>query len=77
MDVYKLLSLSVMLNINLAFLNLLPILPLDGGKIAMDILQRLRLPVQRLHLPMAMAGWIMLLGLMIGVTVNDISKFWA
>ena len=76
-DMMKLLSMSVLLNINLAFLNLLPILPLDGGKIVMDILQRLRVPVKRFYVPVALAGWILLLGLMVCVTVNDVSRLWA
>jgi len=76
-DMVKLLSLSVLLNINLAFLNLLPLLPLDGGKIVLDVLHRFRLPVQKLYVPVAVAGWILLLGLMAEVTVNDVSKLWA
>ena len=76
-DMIKLLSMSVLLNINLAFLNLLPVLPLDGGKIVIDILQRLRVPVKRFYVPVALAGWILLLGLMVCVTVNDVSRLWA
>ncbi len=76
-DVLKLLSLSVMLNINLAFLNLLPVLPLDGGKVVLDILHRLRLPVRRVYVPVAVAGWAMLLLLMLYVTVNDVSNLLA
>ena len=76
-DVLKLLSLSVLLNLNLAFLNLLPVLPLDGGKIVLDILHRLRLPVRRVYVPVALAGWAMLFLLMLYVTVNDVSNLMA
>ncbi len=76
-DILRLLSLSVILNINLAFLNLLPMLPLDGGKIVLDILQRLRLPVRRVYLPVALTGWALILLLMIYVTVNDVSTLLA
>lgn len=77
LDLMKLLSLSVMLNINLAFLNLLPMLPLDGGKIVLDILHQFRLPVRRLYVPAALTGWAMVLILMIYVTINDVSHLMA
>lgn len=76
-DMLRLLSLAVLLNINLAFLNLLPMLPLDGGKIVLDILHRLRLPVRRMYVPVALAGWALLLLLMIYVTMNDVSTLLA
>lgn len=76
-DMMKLLSMSVLLNINLAFLNLLPILPLDGGKIVCDILHRLRMPVKRIYVPVALTGWILLLGLMLCVTFNDVVRLCA
>jgi regulator of sigma E protease len=76
-DIQRLLSLSVLLNINLAFLNLLPVLPLDGGKILIDLLDRLRMPVKRLYVPVAIAGWAILLMLMVYVTINDVSKLFA
>ena len=74
LNVPKLLSLSVLLNINLAFLNLLPILPLDGGKILVDFLHWLRMPVKRIYVPVAVAGWAFLLVLMVYVTINDVSN---
>lgn len=76
-DILKLLNLSVILNINLAILNLLPMMPLDGGKIVLDVLHRLQLPVRRLYVPIALAGWLLLLSLMVYVTINDVSKLCA
>lgn len=76
-DISRLLSLSVLLNINLAFLNLLPILPLDGGKILLDLLHRLRIPVKRAYMPVALAGWALLLLLMVFVTIHDVSNLFA
>ncbi len=76
-DFMQLLLLSVLLNINLAFLNLLPILPLDGGKIVLDILHKFRLPVKRIYVPMAITGWLLIFTLMICVTVNDVSNLMA
>ena len=57
-NIMSLLTLSVLLNINLAFLNLLPILPLDGGKIVLDILDKFRLPVRKAYVPVAIAGGV-------------------
>ena len=74
LNIQKLLSLSVLLNINLAFLNLLPILPLDGGKILLDFLHQLRMPVKRVYMPVAISGWTLLLMLMAYVTINDVSN---
>ena len=41
----KLLQFSVLLNVNLAVFNLLPILPLDGGKIVMGLLRKIYQPL--------------------------------
>ena len=76
-DIPRLLSLSVLLNINLAFLNLLPMLPLDGGKIVLDILHQLRMPVKRLYVPVAIVGWAFILMLMVYVTIHDVSNLFA
>ncbi len=43
-------------NVNLAVLNLLPILPQGGGRIVMGTLKRLFPPVRRLKLPLTLVG---------------------
>src|SRR5687768_6392012 len=53
----KFLQFSVLLNVNLAVLNLLPILPLDGGKIVMGLLRKIHQPLRRLEMPLTVAGW--------------------
>lgn len=70
----RILTWAALLNINLALLNLLPIMPLDGGKIVMDVLHRLHPPLRRLHIPLALTGWALIIVLMIYVTVHDISR---
>jgi len=60
--------------VNLAILNLLPILPLDGGKIVMGILKKLYSPLARLEIPFALTGWAMLMGLVLYATILDISR---
>ena len=70
----RLLELCFMLNLNLAIINLLPIPPLDGGKILMDVLQKIYRPLKRLQMPLALTGWVLLIGLMIYVTIQDAAK---
>lgn len=74
-DFLKILQFSIMLNINLAILNLLPILPLDGGKIVFCLLERIHRSLLKLRLPLTVTGWVLLLGLISYVTVLDVCKY--
>jgi regulator of sigma E protease len=74
MNVVRLLHLCVLLNLNLAVLNLLPIPPLDGGRIVMGILEKICSPLRRVELPLTIAGWVVLIGLMLYATALDISR---
>ena len=74
MSAHRLLQLCFILNVNLAVLNLLPILPLDGGKIVMATMQRVFAPLRRLEIPLTVAGWAALVGLMLYATALDISR---
>ena len=65
---------AVILSLNLAILNLLPLPPLDGGKIALYLLECIHPQLARLHYPLAVFGWVCLLGLMGYTTVLDIAK---
>ncbi len=73
-DALRLLDLCFLLNVNLAILNLLPIPPLDGGKIVMGILQKVYAPLGRLHVPLAVTGLALLLCLLVYVTILDALK---
>jgi regulator of sigma E protease len=74
-DYLNILNLAVMLNINLAVLNLLPILPLDGGKIIFCMLEKIHRSLLKLQLPLTVTGWVLLLGLISYVTVLDMCKY--
>jgi regulator of sigma E protease len=68
------LQFAVILNINLALLNLLPLPPLDGGKILFCLLEKIHSSLTRLRLPVMVAGWIMILSLICYITVLDVCK---
>ena len=74
-DFLNILNLAVMLNINFAVLNLLPILPFDGGKILFCLLEKIHCSVIKLRLPLTVTGWVLLLGLLSYVTVLDMCKY--
>lgn len=72
-----LLAFSVLINLNLAVLNLLPLPPLDGGRILLCVLEKLYRPAVRVEAPLTIAGWAMVLGLMVYVTVQDVGRLLA
>ena len=65
---------AVLLNLNLAVFNLLPIAPLDGGKIFCALLEKIHPRLARLHTGMAVVGLLLLLALMVYTTVLDVRK---
>lgn len=74
-DIIKVLYFAVMLSLNLAIFNLLPIPALDGGKVMLYLLEKIHPKMLRLHLPLAVAGWLLLIGLMVYATVLDIGRY--
>lgn len=70
----KALSFSILLSVNLAVFNLLPIPALDGGKLLLYALEAIHPKLTRLHIPLAVAGWALLLGLMVYATILDIGR---
>ncbi len=74
-SILKALSFAVMLNINLAVLNLLPIPPLDGGKIVLYTLEKIHPKALKLHIPVTIAGWVFMIGAMLFLTFRDVAKY--
>jgi regulator of sigma E protease len=68
------LQFAVLLNLNLGIFNLLPIAPLDGGKIFCALLEKVHPRLARLHNGFALVGLALLLLLMLYTTVLDVVR---
>jgi regulator of sigma E protease len=73
----SLLTFSVLINLSLAVMNLLPLPPLDGGRILFCLLEKIHRPVARFETPVTVGGWALALLLMLYVTVQDVGKILA
>ena len=69
-----LLMFSVLINISLAVLNLLPLPPLDGGRVLFCILEKMYRPVAKVEAPLTLVGWALIMVLMVYVTVQDVGR---
>ena len=69
-----LLTFSVAINLNLAIFNLLPLPPLDGGRIAFSLLEKIYQPIYRIQAPVTLAGWALMLSLMVYATIEDLGR---
>ena len=72
-----LLTFSVLINLSLAVMNLLPLPPLDGGRILFCVLEKIYRPVNRAEAPLTLVGWTLVLALMVYVTVQDVGRILA
>jgi len=70
-----LLMFAAILNLNLLVLNLLPIPPLDGARVAFCILERIHPVTLQLQRPAMVLGWGFILIVMLYATVQDLSRF--
>ena len=68
------LTFSVLINLSLAVMNLLPLPPLDGGRILFCVLEKIYRPVVRAEPPLTLAGWTVVLALMVYLTVQDVGR---
>lgn len=74
-DVLNSINFFAILSINFAVFNLLPIPVLDGGKIVLYLMEKIHPKFKKLHFPLAIAGWVFVLGLMLYTTVVDITRY--
>jgi regulator of sigma E protease len=68
------LQFAVVMSINLAILNLLPLPPLDGGKAILCCMEWCFTGARRLHVPLNLAGLVALLGYLGYATFLDIKR---
>lgn len=75
--VYSLLNFAALISVNLGFFNLLPIPALDGSKLLFIIIEAIRRkPLnKKFEGYITAAGFILLLGLMLIVSIKDIFSF--
>jgi regulator of sigma E protease len=69
-----LLTFSVLINISLAVMNLLPLPPLDGGRILFCILEKIYRPIAKVEAHVTLAGWALVMVLMVCLTVRDVGR---
>jgi len=68
------LSFFILISANLAIVNLLPLPPLDGGKMLVDLLHRFVPRFARAYVPVMACGWILLIGVLAYATVLDLAR---
>ncbi len=68
----NLLIFMVMINLNLAIFNLLPIPVLDGGKILMALLEKVSIRTRKVQVPITVASLFLILALVLYTTVMDL-----
>lgn len=72
--ILSILNFIIIMSLNLAVINLLPIPALDGGKIVLLLLEKLDLRLTKLQMPLTITGWVFLLLLMGFSTFMDIKN---
>jgi regulator of sigma E protease len=70
-------NLLISLSLSLAVFNMLPIPALDGGKIILYLLEKIHPKLLKIQLPATIAGWVIIAGLTVYVTIKDVVKIFA
>jgi len=66
--------MAILLSMNLAIFNMLPIPILDGGKIVMYALERMSVRTRKVQVAASIVGLVLMLALMIYTTVLDVVR---
>ena len=69
------LNFFILISANLAIVNMLPLPPLDGGKMVVDLLHRVQPKFIRAYVPIMACGWLLLVGIIAYATVLDVARF--
>lgn len=62
------------MSMNLCIINLLPIPALDGGKLMLYIGEKLHPNFLKLHIPLSIIGWVVIVGLTVYTIIIDTAK---
>jgi regulator of sigma E protease len=73
-DLTKAVQFTIVLSLNFAVFNLLPIPVLDGGKILLYLIETVYPKAVRLYVPLTIIGVVLVLGLILYVTALDIGR---
>lgn len=70
----QLLAFAGILSLNLAAINLLPLPVFDGGRVLLFILEKAVPPIRKASARLAVAGWMVIIGLTLLATSNDLAR---
>ena len=73
----QLLLFAAVLSINLGVFNLFPLPILDGGQVLLSLAEYLTPRVQKIRLPLAAAGWLLIIVVLVYTTILDIGRLLA
>lgn len=68
--------LAAYISLNFAFINLFPIPIMDGGQIILSLAELFTPAVRRVRIPLAIAGWVLMLGLFFYATAQDLFRIY-
>ncbi len=71
-ELYQLFYFLALLSVNLGVFNLLPVPPLDGGKVLLILIERYN--SRGIELGLNLTGWVVVFGLIVFTTASDVIR---